>query len=45
MLGRVFITGRAKDLIIRSSHNIDPQAIEEAMLAHPAVLMAAEVGP
>lgn len=42
--GRVFITGRAKDLIIRSSHNIDPQAIEEALLTHPAVQIAAAVG-
>jgi fatty-acyl-CoA synthase len=42
--GRVFITGRAKDLIIRSSHNIDPQVIENALLSHPDVLMAAAVG-
>lgn len=42
--GRIFVTGRAKDLIIRSSHNIDPQAIEEALLTHPAVQMAAAVG-
>jgi fatty-acyl-CoA synthase len=42
--GRVFVTGRAKDLIIRSSHNIDPGSIEEALLMHPAVQMAAAVG-
>lgn len=42
--GRVFVTGRAKDLIIRSSHNIDPMVIEEALLRHPDVLMAAAVG-
>lgn len=42
--GRVFVTGRAKDLIIRSGHNLDPQAIEESLLLHPAVLMAAAVG-
>lgn len=42
--GRIFITGRAKDVIIRGAHNIDPQAIEEALLQHPAVLMAAAVG-
>ena len=42
--GRVFVTGRAKDLIIRSGHNIDPVAIEEALLRHPDVLMAAAVG-
>ncbi|WP_179106973.1 AMP-binding protein [Variovorax sp. KK3] len=42
--GRVFVTGRAKDLIIRSSHNIDPLVIEAALLRHPDVLMAAAVG-
>ena len=42
--GHIFITGRAKDLIIRSGHNIDPGVIEEALLAHPAVLHAAAVG-
>ncbi|HEY8360781.1 MAG TPA: AMP-binding protein, partial [Ramlibacter sp.] len=42
--GRVFITGRAKDLIIRSGHNIDPAAIEECLLRHPAVAEAAAVG-
>jgi fatty-acyl-CoA synthase len=42
--GRVFITGRAKDVIIRSSHNIDPQVIENALLRHPEVLMASAVG-
>ena len=42
--GRVFVTGRAKDVIIRSSHNIDPGVIEEALLQHPQVLMAAAVG-
>ncbi len=42
--GRVFVTGREKDVIIRSSDNIDPQLIEEALLQHPAVLMAAAVG-
>lgn len=42
--GRVFITGRAKDVIIRSGHNIDPQVLEEALLQHPDVLVAAAVG-
>ena len=41
---RVFVTGRAKDVIIRSSHNIDPQVIEEALLQHPDVMLAAAVG-
>src|SRR5690606_20955686 len=43
-VGRIFITGRSKDLIIRSGHNIDPQAIEEAFLANPDVLDCAAVG-
>jgi fatty-acyl-CoA synthase len=38
------LNGRAKDVIIRSSHNIDPSVIEEALLKHPAVQMAAAVG-
>ncbi|WP_167784839.1 AMP-binding protein [Ramlibacter rhizophilus] len=42
--GRVFITGRAKDVIVRSGHNIDPRLIEDALMRHPAVLMAAAVG-
>lgn len=42
--GRVFVTGRAKDLIIRGAHNIDPGAIEEVLLQHPAVALAAAVG-
>lgn len=42
--GYVHITGRAKDVIIRSGHNIDPQVIEEALLQHPDVLVAAAVG-
>ncbi len=42
--GRVHIAGRAKDLIIRSGHNIDPLLIENAMATHPAVALAAAVG-
>jgi fatty-acyl-CoA synthase len=40
----VRLAGRAKDLIIRGGHNIDPQGIEDALLEHPAVTMAAAVG-
>lgn len=40
----LFITGRAKDLIIRSGHNIDPALIENCLDAHPAVVMSAAVG-
>ncbi|WGW05491.1 acyl-CoA synthetase [Tropicibacter oceani] len=42
--GYLWITGRAKDLIIRSGHNIDPAEIEEALLAHPAVAFAGAIG-
>ncbi|GLZ84574.1 acyl-CoA synthetase [Metapseudomonas resinovorans] len=42
--GNLFITGRAKDLIIRSGHNIDPALIENCLESHPAVSMAAAVG-
>jgi fatty-acyl-CoA synthase len=42
--GYVYLTGRAKDLIIRGGHNIDPRVIEEALLEHPAVTAAAAVG-
>jgi fatty-acyl-CoA synthase len=42
--GFVYLTGRAKDLIIRGGHNIDPAMIEEALLAHPDVSGAAAVG-
>ena len=37
--GYLFITGRAKDLIIRGGHNIDPAIAEEALASHPAVAM------
>jgi len=42
--GHVYLTGRAKDLIIRGGHNIDPRTIEDALLRHPAVAAAAAVG-
>ncbi|HJY00124.1 MAG TPA: AMP-binding protein, partial [Streptosporangiaceae bacterium] len=42
--GFVSLAGRAKDLIIRGGHNIDPRVIEDALLAHPAVRAAAAVG-
>ena len=42
--GYLWITGRAKDLIIRGSHNIDPVAIEEVFFQHPGVALAAVVG-
>jgi len=42
--GFVSLAGRAKDLIIRGGHNIDPVVIEDALLAHPAVTAACAVG-
>lgn len=42
--GYVYLQGRAKDLIIRGGHNIDPIPVEESLLAHPAVTGAAVVG-
>ena len=42
--GYLFITGRAKDLIIRGGHNIDPAIIEEAMMGHPSVAFAGAIG-
>jgi fatty-acyl-CoA synthase len=41
---RLQLSGRSKDLIIRSGHNIDPKVIEDAVGSHPAVQFAAAVG-
>lgn len=40
----LYITGRSKDVIIRSGHNIDPVIIESCLEKHPAVALAAAVG-
>ena len=40
----VYVTGRAKDVIIRGGHNIDPALIEEPLVQSPDVLLAAAVG-
>lgn len=42
--GYLFITGRAKDLIIRGGHNIDPAIIEEALMGHEAVAVVGAIG-
>jgi fatty-acyl-CoA synthase len=42
--GYLFITGRAKDLIIRGGHNIDPAIIEEALMGHEAVGFVGAIG-
>ena len=42
--GYFWITGRAKDLIIRGGHNIDPGMIEEALATHPKIAFAGVIG-
>ncbi|MBO9413578.1 MULTISPECIES: acyl-CoA synthetase [unclassified Ruegeria] len=42
--GYFWMTGRKKELIIRGGHNIDPKMIEEAMHAHPDIVLAAAIG-
>ncbi|RZU74390.1 fatty-acyl-CoA synthase [Micromonospora kangleipakensis] len=42
--GFVYLAGRAKDLIIRGGHNIDPAIIEDTLLSHPQVTAASAVG-
>lgn len=42
--GYLWITGRAKDLIIRGGHNIDPAEIEEALAGHEAIAFVGAIG-
>ena len=42
--GYLFITGRAKELIIRGGHNINPALIEEALMGHEAVAFVGAIG-
>ena len=42
--GYLWIMGRAKDLIIRGGHNLDPSVIEEALAGHAAVAFAGAIG-
>lgn len=41
---QLVLTGRKKDLIIRSGHNLDPAAIEEVANLHAGVASSAAVG-
>jgi acyl-CoA synthetase (AMP-forming)/AMP-acid ligase II len=40
----ILITGRKKDLIIRSGENLSPKEIEDFLHTHPAIALAAVVG-
>ncbi|GGX23768.1 AMP-binding protein [Streptomyces noursei] len=42
--GFCYIVDRAKDLIIRGGFNVYPREIEEVLMTHPAVSLAAVVG-
>ena len=42
--GYLFITGRAKDVIIRGGHNIDPAEIEQGLSGHPQVAFVGAIG-
>jgi long-chain acyl-CoA synthetase len=42
--GYLFIVDRKKDLIIRGGFNVYPRDVEDALLEHPAVQLAAVVG-
>jgi fatty-acyl-CoA synthase len=41
---RLVLTGRAKDLIVRSGHNINPADIEDVANTYPGVQISAAVG-
>ena len=40
----IWLFGRAKDVIIRGGHNIDPKMIEEVLSGHPAIQVVAAIG-
>jgi long-chain acyl-CoA synthetase len=42
--GYLYIVDRKKDLIIRGGFNVYPRDVEDALVEHPAVQMAAVVG-
>jgi long-chain acyl-CoA synthetase len=42
--GYVYITDRVKDMIIRGGFNVYPREIEEVMMTHPDISLAAVVG-
>ena len=42
--GYVFIVDRVKDMVIRGGFNVYPREIEEVLLTHPAISLAAVIG-
>jgi long-chain acyl-CoA synthetase len=42
--GYFFIVDRKKDMILRGGYNVYPRELEEVLLTHPAVSMAAVIG-
>ncbi|MBB4933127.1 long-chain acyl-CoA synthetase [Lipingzhangella halophila] len=42
--GYFFIVDRAKDMILRGGYNVYPREVEETLMAHPDVSLAAVVG-
>jgi long-chain acyl-CoA synthetase len=42
--GYYYIVDRAKDMIIRGGFNVYPREVEEVLMTHPAVSLAAVVG-
>ncbi len=42
--GYFFIVDRSKDMIIRGGYNVYPRELEEVLMSHPAVSLAAVIG-
>jgi long-chain acyl-CoA synthetase len=42
--GRLFLSGRAKDMLIYKGYNVYPTQLEEVLAAHPAVAQVAVIG-
>lgn len=42
--GYIFIVDRVKDMIIRGGFNVYPREVEEVLMSHPAVSLAAVIG-
>ena len=42
--GYFYIVDRTKDMIIRGGFNVYPREVEEVMIQHPAISMAAVIG-